>query len=216
MLNYSPLKKKVKKVCVSLPTVSSACWEDIYGGEAETECEPHQVRFQGRVQGWARVQRRGEQGAGAKEAAHSHSHLPEAHVQQTVPGGDRFLRRETAGEIPSRSLLASSLSQSAAIALDESLQEQAPFLSESAFCGHTVSFGSSSFTKEKQVSFQEGQCRLAPWSAVQAEPDAPRPSTQVRQATELGQSEYFSRGQNTQETALCSKEKASGASSQAL
>lgn len=100
MLNYSPLKKKVKKVCVSLPTVSSACWEDIYGGEAETECEPHQVRFQGRVQGWARVQRRGEQGAGAKEAAHSHSHLPEAHVQQTVPGGDRFLRRETAGEIP--------------------------------------------------------------------------------------------------------------------
>lgn len=206
----------MKKVCVSLPTVSSACWEDIYGGEAETECEPHQVRFQGRVQGWARVQRRGEQGTGAKEAAHSHSHLPEAHVQQTVPGGDRFLRRETAGEIPSRSLLASSLSQSAAIALDESLQEQAPFLSESAFCGHTVSFGSSSFTKEKQVSFQEGQCRLAPWSAVQAEPDAPRPSTQVRQATELGQSEYFSRGQNTQETALCSKEKASGASSQAL
>lgn len=157
----------MKKVCVSLPTVSSACWEDIYGGEAETECEPHQVRFQGRVQGWARVQRRGEQGAGAKEAAHSHSHLPEAHVQQTVPGGDRFLRRETAGEIPSQSLLASSLSQSAAIALDESLQEQAPFLSESAFCGHTVSFGSSSFTKEKQVSFQEGQCRLAPWSAVQ-------------------------------------------------
>lgn len=49
-----------------------------------------------------------------------------------------------------------------------------------------------------------------------AEPDAQRPSTQVRQATELGQSEYFSRGQNTQETALCSKEKASGASSQAL